>query len=118
MSQSAIAEQVSRLPGMNGIGKRNTGGAESTVERLPQSAAQSPPLSEASAKQPRTTLVSLAPSPGYTGGARAVCRQHSHLVSCNPNRASIEIAFVLLGWYVTVGLLASCCIIDDDCWLV
>ena len=74
MSQSVIAEQISRLPGMNGFGKRNTGGDESAVERLPQSAAQSPPLGEVSAKQSRTTLVSLAPSPRYTGGARAVCR--------------------------------------------
>ena len=118
MSQSVVAEQVSRLPGMNGIGKHSTGGAESAVERLPQSAAQSPPLSEASAKQSKTTLVSLAPSTGYTGSARAVAGQHSHLVSCNPNRASIKIAFVLLGWYVTVGLQASCCITDGDCWLV
>ena len=74
MSQSVIAEQISRLPGMNGFGKRNTGGDESAVERLPQSAAQSPPLGEASAKQSRTTLVSLAPSPRYVSSARAVCR--------------------------------------------
>ena len=89
MSQSVVAEQVSRLPGMNGIGKRSTGGAESAVERLPQSAAQSPPLSEGSAKQSRRTLVSPAPSTGCTGSTSADAGQHSHLVSCNPNRASI-----------------------------
>ncbi|CAK0782431.1 hypothetical protein CVIRNUC_005684 [Coccomyxa viridis] len=55
---------------MNGFGKRNTGGDESAVERLPQSAAQSPPLGEVSAKQSRTTLAQSQPSALLNTGHR------------------------------------------------
>ncbi len=89
MSQSAVAQAISHLPGMNGLRKGTASEPGASGEQLPQGATSGPPETDGSTKQLRNTTVSPALSPAHGQVCeRSDAGQPSHLVSCNPNQAS------------------------------
>ncbi len=86
MSQSAVAQALSHLPGMNGLRKGTASEPGASGEHLPQGATSGPPETDGSAKQLRNTTVSSALSPAHGRTCeRPLAGQPSHLVSCNPS---------------------------------
>ena len=89
MSQSAVAQALSHLPGMNSLRKGTASEPGASGEHLPQGATSGPPETDGSAKQLRSTTVSSQLSPTQREACeRSDAGQPSHLVSCNPNQAS------------------------------
>ena len=58
MSQSAVAQALSHLPGFNGLRKSLASEPGAREEHLPQSATSGPPESDGCTKQPKSTPVS------------------------------------------------------------